>query len=195
MVCALLAMLSVTLFSYNHLRGEEEEARAEKLSLEGELQALQENLLLVSDQVENMASILQAWETERENLRTGDRYHLRDPLFEEAKELVASMPPEPSDDLSWPYSPSRLSRLLYGAKENGIRCAFVAVLVENLLNGEERQYSLIGFNTVDEGMVYFEPDTGYRVFPRVGEAYTDCVEGKPYLPNPHTVIKRMVVAW
>jgi len=82
-----------------------------------------------------------------------------------------------------------IEALIEKAKKQGLRCAYVEVEIVGsprvVLLGEtspSEYYPVVGFNTIDKGMVYFEPVTDYRVFPEIGKKYVDCVEGKPYLP-------------
>jgi len=183
-------ILSTAGLYFGHLKGLESKIRREKGLLEEELRALEETRSLLSEKLENIALAIRELETEKENL-AGDEYHLRDPLFSEAQELVLNQAFEPLENL---FVLSPLGQLLYQAKKRGIRCCYVAVVVENLRSGERGQYELIGFNTLDKGMVYFEPNTGYRVFPEIGRPYTDCVEGLPY-SSPELVINKVVTAW
>lgn len=195
-VCISLMILSVLILStsvlyHGHLRGLESKTREEKKLLEEELQGLEETRSSLSEKLENIMLAAHKLETERENL-AGDEYHLRDPLFSEAQELVMDQAFEPLENI---FVLSPLGQLLYQAKKRGIRCSYVAIVVENLRSGERGQYELIGFNTLDRGMVYFEPNTGYRVFPEIGKPYTDCVEGMPYYSSPELLIKKVVTAW
>jgi len=170
----------------------EQEFKTEKAirSLEKEYQTLEEIRALLSGRLENYLADIQRLEAERENLKWGDENHLRDPLLCEAEELVRNCSPEPLGNL---FVYSRLAQLLYRAKKRGIRCAYVAVVAKDPESGEEVTYELIGFNTPDNGMVYFEP-TGYHVVPVVGKLYTDCVENLPYSPSRY-IIRRVVIAW
>ena len=59
-------------------------------------------------------------------------------------------------------------------------------------------YYLVGFNTVDEGMVYYEATTDYRVFPEIDKKYVDCVEGNPYASSLITndeIIDILIIWW
>lgn len=61
-------------------------------------------------------------------------------------------------------------------KNRGINCALIQVIMGKSLNMIE----LIGFNTTDKGMVYFELKTNYQVIPIIGYKYINCVVGYPY---------------
>jgi hypothetical protein len=187
----LCIFIDAGVFLYYRWLGEQEfKTRGEVEALEQENRALEENRALLSSRLENCLAGVQRLEAEKENLKWGDEYHLRDPLLYEAEELVRNRVSEPLENL---FVYSQLGQLLYQAKKRGIRCAYVAVIVEDPQSGEEGSFELIGFNTLDNGMVYFEP-AGYRVVPVVGKLYTDCVEGLPYISSGF-VIRRVVTAW
>ncbi len=48
---------------------------------------------------------------------------------------------------------------------------------------ELNMYQLIAFDTVDNGTVYFEINTDYKVMPEIGKNYINCVDGHPYTIN------------
>jgi len=58
---------------------------------------------------------------------------------------------------------------------------------------------MIAFNTIDEGLVYFEPATDERVRPFVGKRYYQCIEPRPgyYYPPPlyDDTINDILVIW
>ena len=62
---------------------------------------------------------------------------------------------------------------VHNAKKHGIRCAMVVMYFD----GSDTGHAIVGFNTVDRGMVYFEIGTDYSVSPNVGKKYGDCLDG------------------
>jgi hypothetical protein len=131
-------------------------------------------LNLLNSNYENKTENLNENLTEIESLKSGNEYQLHDPLYDEVITFIDS---DNSED-------ERI--LTEKAKTQGINCAFVVVNIVGsniVIVGEDPEgasYSLAAFNTLDEGMVYFEAQTDYRVSPEIGKKYTDCVEGKPY---------------
>ena len=128
-----------------------------------------------------------------EELKSGDEYNLHDPICEEVLNFIEQ------------DSSSDLKEMIDNAKNQGIRCAYVMVYVGGLtITSSDGSFSssigsgmhpLIGFDTVDQGMLYYETDTGYQVIPVVGEVYTDCVVGDPYLPGIFDNITNILEIW
>ena len=79
------------------------------------------------------------------------------------------------------------------AEEEGLRCAFVE------LRYPDGGHSIIAFNTIDRGLVYFDPQTDERVNPVIGKRYYQCVEPKPgyYYEEPwyDDTIMDILVIW
>ncbi len=59
------------------------------------------------------------------------------------------------------------------AENEGLRCAFVEIRYP------DGGHSIIAFNTTDEGLIYFEPQSDEIVKPVVGKRYYKCIETKP----------------
>jgi hypothetical protein len=63
------------------------------------------------------------------------------------------------------------------AEKNGIRCAYVEINFEGNYFLKRSSHALIGFNTIDKGIVYFEPQTDQNVTLEIGKDYwLECVE-------------------
>jgi len=79
------------------------------------------------------------------------------------------------------------------AEDAGIRCAFVD------LRYEESGHSVIAFNTIDQGMVYFEPQSDERVNPVIGKRYYLCIVPRPGyyydVPDYDDTIQDILVIW
>ena len=150
----------------------------EKQDLDNRLSAALSEQNLKESELEELRENLQKTISDLQQLKQGDAYHLRDPLYSEAKQFIEE------------HKGEDLSELIKEAKDEGLRCAWVGVPIRNSTS----EYALIGFNTIDEGMTYFESATGYQVRPVVGKYYTDCVLGQPYL-NTFEEIEDVVVVW
>ena len=127
----------------------------------------------------------------------GHGYTLRDPTY---KEAVAFMKEDKTSDNEYNdddygiYVCSHFSRdVCNNAEAEGLRCAFVELRLA------ESGHAIVGFNTVDEGLVYFEPITDEKVNPEVGERYYKCVVPRPgyyYLPPEYDdTILDILVIW
>lgn len=149
------------------------------------------NLDTLEKKLENYTIHLQENLSELNILKSGNEYQLHDPLYSEVVDFIKNDNSETE------------KALIERAKKQGIRCAYVVVSIVGsiiTLSGETSSggyYPLVGFSTVDKGMVYFESVTDYRVFPEIGRSYVDCVEGKPYWSDPLTndMITDILIIW
>lgn len=123
-------------------------------------------------------------------LKSGDIYHLHDPTKQEVINFIDS------------YGTASLKNLIDTAKSQGIRCAYVLAYTSGLtVVGENSpivgggSYPLIGFDTLDYGMIYFEAETQYQVEPKIGKGYTYCVVGEPYFPGVFDTISDIIIIW
>ncbi len=118
-----------------------------------------------------------------QRLVSGDKYELHNPLYEEVTTFI-------ENDTS-----EYVNQTLANAKSMGLRCALVNILIAY----DKQMYQILGFETVNKGMVYFEHDTNYRVFPRIGEYYEKCAfndEGEnPYHNEYNDRIIDIVIIW
>ena len=78
------------------------------------------------------------------------------------------------------------------ADSQGIRCAYVDVRYP------DSAHAIIAFNTIDNGLVYFDPSTDDRVRPIMGKEYWRCIEPKPgyYYEKPSfddTIVDILVI--
>lgn len=104
----------------------------------------------------------------------GHGYTLRDPTYKEAVSFLKedkTSNNEYNDDDYGVYVCSHFSRdVCNNAEAEGLRCAFVELRLA------ESGHAIVGFDTVDEGLVYFEPITDERVNPDMGKRYYQCIE-------------------
>lgn len=116
-------------------------------------------------------------ESELSNIVNGDEFSLHNPIFSELSDFIKN---DNSTDAK---------SLIENAKKTGIRCAYTEV------DDPTGAYILVGFDTIDEGMVYFEPETDYRVTPVIGSSYVTCVEGSPYYSIGDDTIEDIKLFW
>jgi hypothetical protein len=112
-----------------------------------------------------------------QELKSGDKYQLHDPTYSEVIEFLED------------FSITESFEMVNYTKNQGIRCAYVHIRLT------EGMYELIGFNTIDQGMIYFEPETLFRVNPEIGKDYFLCVEGQPYDSNDEYIIEDILLIW
>ncbi len=79
------------------------------------------------------------------------------------------------------------------AEKSGLRCAFVEIRYQ------DKGHTIVAFNTIDKGLVYFEPQSDETVNPVVGKRFFQCIEPRPgyYYPPPayDDTILDVVVVW
>ncbi len=127
----------------------------------------------------------------------GHGYALKDPTYEE---VIAFLGQDETDENEYVedtygvYVCSHFARdVCNNAEEAGFRCAFVEL---RYLDGG---HAIIAFDTIDEGLVYFVPQTDDRVSPVIGKRYYQCIEPKPgyYYEKPahDDTILDILVIW
>ena len=127
----------------------------------------------------------------------GHGYTLKDPTYEEAVTFLRQDKTDENEyieDTYGVYVCSHFARDVgNNAEEAGLRCAFVE------LRYLEGGHAIIAFNTIDKGLVYFEPRTDDRVRPVVGKRFYQCIEPKPgyYYEKPDfdDTIMDILVIW
>jgi len=128
----------------------------------------------------------------------GHGYTLRDPTYEEAVSFLErdkTSDNEYNNDDYGVYVCSHFARdVCNNAEAEGLRCAIV-----HLVYPDGMGHAIIAFDTIDEGLVYFEAITDERANPEVGKRYYKCIETWPgfyYLPpdNDDTIMD-ILVTW
>ena len=123
----------------------------------------------------------------------GHGYTLRDPVYKEVVTFLRQDETDKGEYIEDTYICSHFARdVCNNAEEESLRCAFIE------LRYLEGGHSIIAFDTIDEGLVYFDPQTDERVRPLVGKRYYQCVEPKPgyYYEEPShddTIIDILVI--
>jgi len=117
-------------------------------------------------------------------LGAGHSYTLRDPTYREAVAFLKrdkTSDNEYNDDEYGIYVCSHFARdVCNNAEAEGLRCAIV-----HLVFPGQTGHAIIAFDTVDEGLVYFDAITDEKANPEVGKRYYKCIEvreGYYYLP-------------
>ena len=124
----------------------------------------------------------------------GHGYTLRDPTY---KEVVTFLRTDKTDKNKYDedsYVCSHFARDVdNNAEKEGLRCAFVE------LRYPDGGHSIIAFEAVDKGLIYFDPQTDERVSPVVGRRYYKCIEPKPGFyyekPSYDDTIEGILIIW
>ena len=121
----------------------------------------------------------------------GHGYTSRDPTYKEAVTFLERDKTDKNrydDDAYGVYVCSHFTRdVCNNAEEAGLRCAFVE------LRYPEGGHAIIAFDTVDKGLLYFEPQEDRQVEPKIGQHY---YPRDTYLPPPFDdTIMDILVIW
>jgi hypothetical protein len=118
----------------------------------------------------------------------GHGYTLRDPTYAEAVAFLSLDATDQNTYIEDIYVCSHFARdVCNNAEAAGWRCAFV------LLDFHTMGHSLIAFDTVDRGLVYFEPQFDDEVMVIIGRSYSQL---NNYLQPPHAdTILDVLIIW
>ncbi|MFC1949528.1 hypothetical protein ACFLW0_05090 [Chloroflexota bacterium] len=109
----------------------------------------------------------------------GHGYTLKDPTLSEVTAFLRADRTNENEYIGDDYGVyvcSHYARdICNNAEQEGIRCAYVE------LRYPDSGHAIIAFNTVDFGLVYFEPQSDERANPVTGKRYYQCI-----VPNPDT---------
>jgi hypothetical protein len=127
----------------------------------------------------------------------GHGYTLRDPTYAEAVAFIREDKTNENEYIEGSYGVyvcSHFSRdVCNNAEGEGLRCAYVALVYP------EMGHAIVAFNTVDQGLVYFDAITDERARPVIGERYYKCIEPRPgyYYVSPSfdDTIMDILVIW
>ena len=127
-------------------------------------------------------------------LRSGKRYTLHDPTYSEVISFITSDKTDKKQYSEHFTCINFAQEVNNNAEARGIRCGVVFV---NLSGGDG--HALVAFNTMDRGLVFFEPQSDERVNLQVGKDYwADCVipRGNYYYErNPDNIVKDFKIVW
>ena len=127
----------------------------------------------------------------------GHGYTLRDPTYSEALAFIRQDRTNDNEYIEGDYGVyvcSHYSRDTgNNAEEAGFRCAFVEIRYL------ESGHAIIAFDTIDQGLVYFDPQSDERVEPEIGKRYYQCIITRPgyYYEEPpfDDTIQDILVIW
>jgi len=123
----------------------------------------------------------------------GHGYNLQDPTYQAAVKFLIRDQTDKNQHVDNTYVCSHFARdVCNNAESEGLRCAFVE------LRYPDGGHAIIAFETIDKGMVYFEPQSDETARPVIGKQYYQCVVPKPgrYYEEPpydDTIIDILVI--
>ena len=124
----------------------------------------------------------------------GHGYTISDPTYAGALAFLARDRTDLNEYVDETYVCTHFARdVCNNAEDAGIRCAFVD------LRYPDSGHSVIAFNTVDQGLVYFESQSDERVNPVIGKRYYLCIVPRPGyyygVPDHDDTIEDILVIW
>ncbi len=127
----------------------------------------------------------------------GHGYTLKDPTYQEAVAFISqdrTNENEYVEDTYGVYVCSHFARdVCNNAETEGLRCAFVEIRYPDL------GHAIIAFDTMDRGLVYFEPQSDEEAELAIGERYYQCIIPAPgyHYPAPSydDTIRDILIIW
>jgi len=124
----------------------------------------------------------------------GHGYMIQDPTYNQVVKFLKKDKTDQNEYVEDSYVCSYFARdVCNNAESEGLRCAYVGLIYP------EGGHAIISFNTIDEGLVYFEPQSDDMVIPVIGKRYYKCIEAKPgYFyekPSFDDTITDILVIW
>ena len=118
----------------------------------------------------------------------GHGHTLRDPTYEEAITFLEQDNTDSHQYIENTYICSHFAKdVCNNAEATGLRCALVDIRYA------DGGHSIIAFNTIDKGLIYFEPQFDLQVEPKIGECYHLSGDFAP--PPFNDTIKDILVIW
>ena len=148
-----------------------------------------------SEQANSFEVALGNLEVNYDRLVTGYGYVYRDPTYEMVTTFLADDNTSArSYDIDSYKCTDFSADVKANASEEGIRCAYV-----NIDYPDGNGHAIVAFNTTDEGLVFFEPQTDEEVNLRVNRRFYESViprSGYYYLEPEHDdTVLRFTVIW
>ncbi|NQT23409.1 MAG: hypothetical protein HQ579_08260 [Candidatus Omnitrophica bacterium] len=127
----------------------------------------------------------------------GHGYTIKDPTYAEAIAFMRGDKTDQNEYIDDSFVCSHFVReVCNNAEAEGIRCALVLL---RLAEPSGSDHVIIAFNTIDQGIVYFETITDDRANPVIGKRYYQCIVPEPdhYYEQPSydDTIKEILIIW
>jgi len=168
-ILVLTVTLNLAIIGINHTISNEIK------ELQNTIKYYEEKLIILQESYEQNKSILTT-------LKEGDKYTLHDPLLEEVNDFLKN------------ESSTKANTVINNAKNKGIRCAYVQVIISKSLFVKE----LIGFKIIDleENMTFYEIKTHHQIKPLIGLNYSECfITGELDEPIYDQKIRDIIIIW
>ncbi len=208
-VIGILGVFCLAQFWFLMSAGDElQSRRAELASLQIELASAQAELSPARAQLEGARAELDAARAQLETLQdqftelqvsydgllAGHGYTIMDPTYKQMLTFLRNDRTDRRDYVAAEYVCEDFAKdVCNNAEEKGMRCAFVA------MSYPEGGHAIVGFDTVDAGLVYVEPQSDEIAEPVIGKRYYECVIPRPGYryeePDYDDTIEKILVVW
>ncbi len=191
----ILAVLCLGLFSIlGNTSDRLELTRVELASAQAELASAQTELGSTQTEVETIKEELADLQASYDELASGRGYTIEDPTYRQMMNFIREDKTDERDYAEDEYVCQNFAMdVCNNAEEEGIRCAYV------IINYPDGGHTIVAFNTIDEGLVYIEPQHDDIVNPVIGKHYYKCVVPEPghyyKRPNYDDTIGGILIIW
>jgi len=172
----LLSVILSTIYLFNE----------KQITTNNKLQKLGEKLNILNNDLTEINTIIN-------QIHQRNKTILHDPTYKEAYNFIINDKTNENTYNDVSNNCDHFSRdVNNNAESKGIRCAFVLIKSESGL-----PHAIVAFNTTDEGVVYFEPQTDEIVIPEIGKDYwIECViSDSNENRNEGLIVKEIILYW
>ncbi len=164
-------------------------------SAEAELATTLDRLSTTQAELDNIETELSNLQINYDGLMTGHSYTIKDPSYKDMLRFLEDDDTDKTEYIEDEYECIEFTTdLCNRAEEKGIRCAYVSVRFP-----DGRGHAIVAFNTIDQGLIYIEPQYDDLVNIVIGKPFYKCVvpkEGVTYVkPGHDDTILEVLVAW
>lgn len=176
-------------------KGELHSAETELASTLDSLSTIQAELDITRDELAERETELTDLQISYEGLMTGHGYTIKDPTYSQMMRFLRVDDTDKAKYIKGEYECIEFAAdLCNRAEEEGIRCAYVAIKFPGGIG-----HTIVVFNTIDEGLIYIEPQSDDLVRVEIGKYFHKCVVPKAgyYYEKPDydDTISKVLIAW
>jgi len=132
------------------------------------LQSTNENWNTTKSDLYKIYSSFNNVTSELNTLKSGNRYLLHDPTYNETKVFISNDTTDLNEYVSGVYFCTHFARdVISNATKIGINCAFVLLYYNN------SGHAIVCFNTTDKGIIFIEPQNDNEIEIILGQNYSE----------------------
>jgi hypothetical protein len=163
-------------------------------STQAELSSTQVELTSTQTELGTTKEELADLQVSYDGLVSGHGYTIKDPTYRQMMKFTKADKTNENEYIEGEYVCENFAMdVCNNAEERGIRCAYVTI------DHPDGGHAIVAFNTIDEGLIYIEPQHDDIVNPVIGKHYYKCIVPKPghYYEKPpyDDTIEKILVIW